>query len=108
MNIFIFFFFTFFLSGWTNNISNPLRTCDLNGRLLKEIFPNGKSIEISYDELSRVVQILLEGTGSIVYKYDDTKLLEVSRVALNGQKIYSQSYVYDNLGNLFYQNLISK
>ncbi len=109
MKIFTLLFLAFYLSGWadcSNNISSPQRECDANGRLIKEKFPNGKSIEISYDEDSRVIKIFLEGTGSITYKYNDNKLLEVSRIALNGQKMYSQSYEYDSLGNLLYKNLI--
>ena len=41
------------------------------------------------------------------YKYDDTKLLEVSRIALDGLKIYSESYEYDSSDDLLYKNLIS-
>lgn len=110
MKIFTLLFLTFCLSAWSDcsdNISSPQRELDANGRLLKEKFPNGKSIEISYDEFNRVIEIFLEDTGSITYKYDDTKLLEVSRIALSGQKMYSQSYEYDSSGSLLYKDLIS-
>lgn len=88
MKVFVFFALILHLSGWaehTDNFSIPQREYDSRGRLTKERFLNGKSIEISYDELNRVVEISIEEAGSVNYKYDDTKLLQVSRVSPEGQ-----------------------
>lgn len=84
------------------------REYDDHGRLSKEDFPNGKSIEIAYDEMNRVVEISLGEHGSVLYQYDDTNLLKVSRVSPNGQTLYTHSYEYDpNTGGLLCENLIS-
>lgn len=109
MKIFTLLFLSVNLSGWadcSDSLWSPQRECDTNGRLLKERFLNGKSIEISYDEFNRVIEILLEGSGSITYKYDDTKLFEVSRISPSGQKMYTHSYEYDRFGGLLDENLI--
>ncbi len=97
-------------NGWTDCTDQPastLREYDSNGRLRKERFPNGKAIEIDYDQDNRVIELCLEEAGSIIYKYDDTKLLEVSRIGSNGQKMYTHSYEYDSSGSLLHENLIS-
>lgn len=109
MKIFTFLVLVLHLSSWaecSDNFSTPQREHDSHGRLIKERFLNGKSIEISYDELNRVVEISLEETGSITYKYDDTKLLQVSRISPSGQSMYTQSYEYDSAGGLLHEDLI--
>jgi len=110
VKIFTFLALVLCLSCWaeySDNFSISQREYDSHGRLIKERFLNGKSIEISYDELNRVIEISLEGIGSITYKYSDTKLLQVSRISPSGQSMYTQSYEYDSAGGLLHEDLIS-
>jgi len=110
MKIFTFLVFTLYLCGWAecqDNFLVPQRECDSRGRLIKERFFNGKSIEIAYDEMNRVVGISLEEAGKISYKYDNTHLLQVSRISPGGQIMYTHTYAYDNAGGLLHEELIS-
>jgi RHS repeat-associated protein len=92
--------------GWSA-YSNTQQERDHYGRLSKETFPNGKSIEISYDEFNRVIALSIEDVGHIFYKYDDAKLVQVSRVSPSGQYMYTHSYEYDSMKNLLREYLIA-
>lgn len=110
MRIFTFLFLILSFCGWvecSNNFSDLKREYDHFGRLIKEQFPNGKSIEISYDEKNRVVEISIDESGRISYKYNDSRLLEVSRSSPSNEIMYTHSYEYDGAGALLHEELIS-
>lgn len=110
MKIFTFLAFALSLCSWaecSDNLLSPQREYDNRGRLTKDKFLNGKSVEISYDEMNRVIGISLGETGKILYKYDDTHLLQVSRISLSGQTMYTHAYEYDDEGGLLHEELIS-
>ena len=92
---------------YADSLESQKRKYDDQGRLIKEEFLNGKSIEISYDKFSRVIVISLGESGSISYGYDDANLLHVSRVSPNGKILYTHSYEYDHKGGLLHENMIS-
>ncbi|MDE3046286.1 MAG: RHS repeat-associated core domain-containing protein, partial [Verrucomicrobiota bacterium] len=111
MRIFTFLALVITTFSWAecSNGSNPARREYDNtlGRLIEEKFPNGKSLKISYDEKNRVIQLSIDDAGSIFYKYDDTHLLEISRIAPNGERAYTHSYQYDFSDGLSSEELIS-
>jgi len=92
---------------YADSLESQKRKYDDQGRLIKEEFLNGKSIEISYDEFNRVIEISLGESGSISYGYDDANLLHVSRISPNGKTLYTHSYEYDYKGGLLHENMIS-
>jgi len=92
---------------YADSLEAQKRKYDDQGRLIKEEFPNGKSIEISYDKLNRVVEISLEESGSISYEDIDTNLLHLSRISPNGKILYTHSYEYNHKGGLLCENMIS-
>jgi|GEM_PF-919137 len=110
MKFFTFLVFILHLSGWAecpSEFSNVKREYDRDGKLIKETFPNGKSIEIVYDGMNRVIEIWIEENGCISYEYDDTHLLHISRISPSNQIVYTHSYKYDDVGALFHEELIS-
>ena len=106
-NLFAFLLHLCNLAECSANLSNTKREFDIHGRLIKERFVNGKSIELSYDEMNRVTDISLGEIGGITYRYEDAKLLQVSRISPSGHIMYTQSYKYNDIGELLHEDLIS-
>ncbi|MDD4151812.1 MAG: DUF6531 domain-containing protein, partial [Candidatus Gracilibacteria bacterium] len=90
----------------TNNGKTIKYEYDLNGNLVKTIYPSGKIVEKSYDEINRLKNIntphpspLLtgEGTKGINIDYNYLGLELVNQINRNTTKT---NYSYDNLGRL--------
>lgn len=64
---------------------------DQQGRILKEIFPNGHDIELSY-EGDLLIGMRISSYGSILYEYNADQLSTIARLSPTGEILYQHSY----------------
>ncbi len=58
-----------------------------------------------YDRQGRVHSSTLPDGSHVVYGYNAVDLTEVKRINLSGEQLYSQTYRYDQAGNLIQKDL---
>jgi RHS repeat-associated protein len=85
------------------------RKTDPFGRILSETFPQGHSIQNTYDKQGRKATCTLpEADCLITYDYSPTDLKQIHRKKLDQTLLYSHTYLsYDLSGNLLEQTLIN-
>jgi len=82
------------------------REVDQFGNILKEHFPDGRRLEMTYDPFDRLLTLDF-GSGQIGYSYDGAYLRKVSRFDGEGRLLYAHSYdLYDKNGLLQEETLI--
>jgi RHS repeat-associated protein len=84
------------------------RTYDAKGRILTEAFPNGYSMENSFDGQGRRIACSIPAANcQIDYSYHGLDPQSVQRKTINGQTLYTHHYSsYDLSGNLLEEELI--
>lgn len=114
MRSFIFLLLTMSLSSWAvlpheqfPEETFTQREIDTQGHLLKETFPNKKSIEISFDELNRITKMSLGDLGDISYSYENGDFSKITRTSATGEVLYVHTYEYNANGQLISESLIS-
>lgn len=79
------------------------REYDALGRLIKEIFPTGHSIDIQYDQ-QNISKVLISNLGGFQYDYLNDQLIAVHRLDDRNNIIYTHKYEYPENG--FVEHLI--
>ncbi len=65
---------------------------DLNNRLVKTIYPNGKTISNEFDHLGRVSKLILPNGSSVDYSYDKSGLMIFKEAELNGNTFTQENF----------------
>ncbi|MCA6598699.1 MAG: RHS repeat protein, partial [Pseudanabaena sp. M57BS1SP1A06MG] len=81
------------------------RSYDKCNRLIEETLGNGLTFKYVYDRQGRVHSVTIPDHSHVVYTYNATDLIEVKRVHISGEVLYSQSYSYDQAGNVIKKEL---
>lgn len=74
--------------------------------LFEDNYPNGKTVQITYDDKDRITQIIIQGIGKVLYRYENDQLLGVFRYNTFNELQYSHIYRYDLNDSVFSEDLI--
>jgi RHS repeat-associated protein len=91
----------------TDNIhlNDNKRVYDQHNRLIAETLGNGLHLTYTYDRQGRMLTVTLPDLTQVEYLYNATDLVEVKRLSNLGEVAYSQTYQYDQAGNLIQTTL---
>ncbi|MGE4572970.1 MULTISPECIES: RHS repeat-associated core domain-containing protein [Parachlamydia] len=92
------------VQDFVNNCQN-VRSYDRCDRLVEEKLGNGLSMRYAYDRQGRIHSSTLPDDSHVVYTYNAIDLTEVKRLNLSGEELYSQTYKYDQAGNVVQKGL---
>lgn len=81
------------------------RVYDRSDRLIEETLGNGLNVQYAYDRQGRIHSYTLPDQGQVVYTYNAVDLIKIERFNLLGERLYSQSYHWDQAGNLIQKDL---
>jgi len=82
------------------NLKENRRVYDRNNQLTAETLGNGLHLAYTYDRQGRLLTLTLPDQSQVEYTYNATDLIEVKRLNLTNETLYTQKYRFDLAGNL--------